>query len=131
VLRGLASGLRAGRAFTLTELLVTVSMIGILAAVAVPLFLSQRDNARNAAAQVDVQRLAAAQETFWFDDGVFVDTVGALEGGGFVGSDGVVHGVVVAGDRFAVCASHVGVGDVWVWTRAEPAVLPLPGLNRM
>lgn len=51
--------------FTLIELLVVVIIIGILAAIAIPVFLNQRNKAYDSAAQSDVKNMATAQETYY------------------------------------------------------------------
>ena len=49
--------------FTLIELLVVMIIIGILAAIAIPVFLSQKDKAKQSSVKADVHTLATDVET--------------------------------------------------------------------
>ncbi len=57
--------------FTLIELLVVVIIIGILAAIAIPVFLAQRERAWNSEAQSDLRNAAVSMETYYTDFGVY------------------------------------------------------------
>jgi prepilin-type N-terminal cleavage/methylation domain-containing protein len=53
--------------FTLIELLVVMIIIGILAAIAIPVFLSQRAKAQDSAAKADVSTIGKEVATYWID----------------------------------------------------------------
>ena len=53
--------------FTLIELLVVMIIIGILAAIAIPVFLNQRDKARDTATKADVSTVGKEIATYYVD----------------------------------------------------------------
>ncbi len=59
--------------FTLIELLVVVAIIGILAAIAIPVFLNQRASARDASVKSDINSVAKVMETVYTDSGRLPD----------------------------------------------------------
>lgn len=54
--------------FTLVEILVVILIIGILSAIAIPVFLNQRKQANDAAIRSDLRNIAIAAETFFKDN---------------------------------------------------------------
>ena len=63
--------------FTLIELLVVIIIIGILAAIAIPVFLNQRQKGYDAQAKSDARNLATLEETYLTDNNVYVKAASA------------------------------------------------------
>jgi type IV pilus assembly protein PilA len=57
--------------FTLIELLVVMIIIGILAAIAIPVFLNQRKNAVDASYKSDLRTIANELESYYTDNEVY------------------------------------------------------------
>lgn len=66
------------KGFTLIELLVVVAIIGILAAIAIPVFLSQRNSARDASVKADLNSVAKVMETLYVQNNAYPVNTAAL-----------------------------------------------------
>ena len=75
--------------FTLIELLVVMIIIGILAAIAIPIFMNQRKKAVDSSATSDVSTLGKEVATY------YVDATAALSGVSVSGGDLMVAGTSV------------------------------------
>jgi len=60
---------REDEGFTLVELLIVIAIIGLLAGIAVPMFLGQRTKAMMTEAKTNIQIIATANENYYADNG--------------------------------------------------------------
>ena len=67
MLNKLRARMQDEKGFTLIELLVVILIIGILAAIALPAFLNQREKAQDSTAKSDARTAQTAMET-WYTD---------------------------------------------------------------
>lgn len=110
--------LRDQDGFTLVELLVVVVIVGILAAIAIPVFLGQRQKGYASAAKSDLRNLASFEEIFLSDTGTYgtISAVRAAEPR-FLVSPGVTVRVVRYDgvNGYCLSASHSATPVTWYW----------------
>ena len=100
--------------FTLIELLVVMIIIGILAAIAIPVFLSQRKKAQDTAAVADVSTVGKEVATYYVDAGTpLAGATNFVAGGRYVVIPGTDAGKVSTGITSAILSYPAG-GDASV-----------------
>ena len=106
--------------FTLVELLVVILIIGILAAIAIPMFLNQRKSAVDATVQSDLKNAATVVENYMIKNKTVAPSTGSTANAST--STGALAGAKVSGETilhvrssavgsYVLCATNVG-GDV-------------------
>ena len=104
--------------FTLIELLVVMIIIGILAAIAIPVFLSQKNKAKDTSAKSDVSVIGKDLAAYYVD-GTLNLTVSNVTGGFSItdsASTQVDSGKLSTGNT--VAANSKGTGATGVWCAA-------------
>lgn len=115
------------RGFTLVELLVIVTIIGLLAIIAIPKFTGARDKAHRTAMMSDLRNLVTAEEAYFERNMAYTNNVAQLE---FTVSDNVTIEVLeVAGNGWSAKATHANTDyecGVYFGSTTPPAGIPIP-----
>ena len=105
---------RRAAGFTLIELLVVTSIIGTLAAIAIPQFSDRQGKAFDARVITDVRNAALAEEAVYDDEGSYQDGE-CVDLPGIRGSAGVICEISVSGEVFTISASHPSARKKCTW----------------
>jgi len=118
--------LNGDRGFTLTELLVVIVIIGILVAIAIPVFLSQRAAAQERAIESDVRNAVPVLETYYADKGNYPALTGtAITASGPIDSTtgaprltitpDVTLKITVSGQKYTIVGSHSAISTTYTY----------------
>jgi type IV pilus assembly protein PilA len=110
--------------FTLIELLVVVAIIGILAAIAIPVFLNQRNSARDASVKSDINGVAKVMETLYVTNGEYPTVISVLSAGSPKVSQGNIIVVTPAGASFAITGCNVDSLVAYTYDSAGGGLVP-------
>jgi type IV pilus assembly protein PilA len=104
------------RGFSMIELLVVIIIIGVLAAIAIPVFLIQRNKGWDAAAKSDLNAMSLAEESYLTDNSSYTTSLTQLTNEGLKSSQGVTESVPGINSDRSYCLKAVSrSGTTWYY----------------
>jgi type IV pilus assembly protein PilA len=113
------------KGFTLIELLVVILIIGILAAIALPAFLGQREKAQDSAAKTQARTAATAMETIYTDEQKYEvgdELAAAKLVEPTLGTENVTVTIEGKADGYTITAKNAATNRVFTLTKTDTAI---------
>ncbi|MGD9033422.1 MAG: prepilin-type N-terminal cleavage/methylation domain-containing protein [Desulfobacteraceae bacterium] len=115
------------RGFTLIELLIVVSILGVLATIAIPTFGGYRSRGFDSAAVSDLRNAALAQEAYYTDNDIYCLNVASLQGqpyNFFLSPDVVVNITAATAMGYTMTAVHAASGKIYTLSGPGGSISP-------
>ena len=102
---------QSAQGFTLIELMIVISIVGILVSIAVPQFIAYRLKGYNSLAMSDIKNASIAQEAYYADYQTYTSDLATLTEYGFRQTQGVTVKVPSNDDKAYTITSNHDKGD--------------------